>query len=357
MCEVSDELLVLRKARLVTDDVLGALRLPVHKALNLGAARGFDRAVASLAAELRAATDASNLEAVRAAVAALDIDWRSAGPARRASAIDRALRAAGRSSSRAAAPVRGVFAGAITELLLGARRGVRRSQGLGVALELNAFDRRVADFMVRSQVNFVTNAAGARLDAFGERARRIVADGLESGLGRDDLAAALQSAAGSHLVDRAPAYWEVVAGSFVGTSRSYGQLSSYAEAGIERYQIEAVLDERTTNICRFLHGKVFEVGDALRRFERIEALDDPEEVKTLQPWVREARDSETGRLGMFVQRGDARSPIAEVTRSGVGMSDDAGAYAGARTNRELMELGVSFPPYHGLCRTGTVANP
>jgi hypothetical protein len=70
-------------------------------------------------------------------------------------------------------------------------------------------------------------------------------------------------------------------------------MSSYAEAGIRQYRIEPVLDEQTTNICRYLHGKTFSVADALRRFDRIEQLEDPEAIKQAMPWVREAQDRET----------------------------------------------------------------
>ena len=43
-----------------------------------------------------------------------------------------------------------------------------------------------------------------------------------------------------------------------------------------------------------LHGKLFSVGDALRRFDRVERLDDPEDIKQAIPWVRESTDPETG---------------------------------------------------------------
>ena len=54
---------------------------------------------------------------------------------------------------------------------------------------------------------------------------------------------------------------------------------------------------------------------------------------------------------LFVERDGQRTPIAEVSRSGMGSKDDVGEFARGRTERELMDLGVSFPPFHGLCRT------
>jgi hypothetical protein len=84
--------------------------------------------------------------------------------------------------------------------------------------------------VARSHGNFVRDEYGRRLAAFGEEARRIVADGLERGLGRDDLASSLEAAARAALSERQPYYWEVVAGAFVGQGRSFAQMSSYNES-------------------------------------------------------------------------------------------------------------------------------
>ncbi|RME73708.1 MAG: head morphogenesis protein, partial [Planctomycetota bacterium] len=195
---------------------------------------------------------------------------------------------------------------------------------------------------------------GRRHDAFGERARQIVAEGLEAGLGREDIARDLERAARDVIAGRGSFYWEVVAGSFVSRGRSFAQLSSYAEAGIDRYLIEAVLDERTTEICRFLHGKTFSVSAGLRTFDRVDA--EPDLVKELTPWVREAVDPDSGRKVLYIERGDDRTRVAEVTRSGLGTRDDRGEFARGLSERDLANLGISFPPYHGLCRTTTVAD-
>ena len=185
-------------------------------------------------------------------------------------------------------------------------------------------------------------------------ARQIVSDGLEAGLGREDLARDLETAARDIIAGRGSFYWETVAGAFVSNGRSFAQLSAYAEAGIDRYIIEAVLDERTTEICRFLDGKTFTVATGLQTFEQVEA--EPDRISEVAPWVREAIDPDTGRKVLFVERGDSRVPLAEVTRSAVGTRDDRGDFSRALSERDLESLGISFPPYHGLCRSSTVAD-
>lgn len=71
-CATGDELSEVARARRFAD-VLAAdlLRLPVEKAMELGTPQGFDRAVASLAAELRRQAGRPERDAVRAAVTSL----------------------------------------------------------------------------------------------------------------------------------------------------------------------------------------------------------------------------------------------------------------------------------------------
>lgn len=357
MCEPSGiaELETVIAGREAADVILeGYLRAPVTKAMSLGTTRGFDRAVARLAAALRARSRSSDTAAVRAAIGVLDVDWASTTAAQRRTLIARALEASGRATAQVPRTVSAVFGPAATEVVDATRTAARRGQQLSIAADFNALDRRIVDHLRTSQTTYVRDEYGRRHEAFGERARRIVADGLEAGLGRADIASDLEEAARDIIAGRSSFYWETVAGSFISQGRSFAQLSAYAEAGIERYLIEAILDERTTEICRFLHGKTFTVGGGLQRFEQLEA--EPERVTELAPWVREAINPESGRKALYVERGGERVSVAEVLRSGVGSRDDRGEFGRSLSERDLLDLGISFPPYHGLCRTTTVAD-
>jgi SPP1 gp7 family putative phage head morphogenesis protein len=359
MCGTSatDERLVLvHEARVCADELAGRfLGASVAKAIDLGSPSGFDRAVALLAVRLRRAVGRADVDAVREAVAVLDVDWRRTTAAARRRLVAEALAAAGRATAVIPVRIAAPLGDAAQEVVAATRTHARRAQGLAIAADFNALDRRVVRHVVSSQGNFVRDEYGRRLDAFGEQARAIVAAGLEQGLGRDDIAADLERAARAALVERAPFYWDVVASSFIGQGRSFAQMSSYAEAGVQRYRIEAVLDERTTHICRYLHGKTFAVADALRRFERVEQLDQPEDVKRALPWVREALDPETGRTRLYVGGGAGRLDLAEITRSALGARDDRGDFRSLASDAALSEVGIGFPPYHGLCRTTTLA--
>ena len=159
---------------------------------------------------------------------------------------------------------------------------------------------------------------------------------MGEGLGRKDIAQDLERAAQAVIAGRDSFYWEVVAGSFIGRGRSFAQLSSFAEAGIERYRISATLDQATTNTCRYLDGKTFSVRRGLGIFDQVEA--DSENIREHNPWLRERGDS------IFIERAGQRVPIAQVVRSGFGVRDDRGEYAQARSEQELEGLNIGFPP-------------
>ena len=351
-----DELLLVTEARAAADDVLGSyLRLPVAKALDVGTRAGFDRAVAALAARLRRRAGPVDEAAVKAAMAKLDVDWTALSVARRKQLIAEAVVAAGGEVGQADDALAPEFERAAEDTVVQTRRRARTVGGLAVAAALNALDRRIIRHVRRSQAVFVQAEYATRATVLGEEAARIVAEGMLAGFGRADIARDLQRAATAAFAGRSAYYWEVVAASAVSTARSMGQISSMAEAGVERYVIEATLDEVTTDTCRFLHGKTFSVGDALRRFERIEAARTVDELKAAQPWVRQATDPDSGRSVLYVERSGRRTPIAEVARSGFGNKDDVGEFRRTADERAMLDMGVSFPPFHDLCRSCAVA--
>jgi SPP1 gp7 family putative phage head morphogenesis protein len=355
MCGTSptDDLLTLGAARAAADDLLAGLRVPLAKALDLSTSHGFDTAVARLAARLRRVTAAADADALRQALAVLDVDWRAASSSQRSALVREAMAAAGRATAAVSRTISAPLGRAATEVAHATRSDARRRHAFAIGAELNAIDRRAVGYVTRANTLFVRDEYGRRLESFGEQARRVVARGLEQGLGRDAIADDLAAAAESALVTRARSYWDVVAASFVGEARSLSQISSYAEARIERYVLLAVLDEHTTDTCRFLDGKVLQTADAVRTFERIEAAEDPLALKRERPWVRE-RLGEDGKRQLAVDRGGDSTVLAVVERSGVGARDDRGAYSRAVSSRDLAPAGVGFPPFHGLCRTTTV---
>lgn len=347
---------VISQAREVADEILSdLLREPITKAINLRTQRGMTQAVAALSRSLRAKGQGFEAAAVREAVRALDVDWGRTDAAQRRKLIDGARMVVTGQVAGIPQVQSVVFGEAAQEVVAAARQGVRQDQKLNIGTDFNALDERIVKYLRGSEAHLVKDEYGRRSESFGREAGRIVSEGLEAGLGRQDITERLAAAARDNLINRNEFYWDVVAASFIARGRSFGQLSAYAEAGIERYIIEAVLDENTTEVCRFLHGKTFTVNSGLRTFDRVEAQ--PENLKKICPWIRDSVDAQ-GRRVMVASSGVGQpgQRIAIVDKPGFGEKDTRGNYSAALSSARLQDLGVSFPPFHGLCRSTTVAD-
>lgn len=104
------------------------------------------------------------------------------------------------------------------------------------------------------------------------------------------------------------------------TSRlsAYGFTAEAEVVGMRRYAINEQLDVRICPVCREMHGKTFEVRDARRLLDTILREENPEAVKSLQPWPSQRKDE-----------------VEAMTN----MSSD-----------ELVSRGWHIPPYHPGCR-------
>lgn len=106
------------------------------------------------------------------------------------------------------------------------------------------------------------------------------------------------------------------------TSRlvSYGFLSQARADGVEVYQLQAIMDQRTSKICRALNGRTFSVNRAYTHLQNVLQITDPEALKSAAPWLK--ADS--------------------------GSVDD---YQHLNTHALEDKYGVLVPPFHPSCRT------
>ncbi|MCP4677373.1 MAG: head morphogenesis protein [Deltaproteobacteria bacterium] len=347
MCNIDNSRYELvHKARVSAEEILDRYyRVHLRKAWELDSSRGFDGAVAELASLLRSTTEAADKAALKAVVDALDVDWHKTTAEQRSRLIDDALTAAGRKTVTIPQDIKAPLGDAADEVVSSTRAGVRSKHKLAIGADFNAVDKRIVDHLKTSEANFITDEYGVRLDDFGRKARGIVSHGIDQGLGNDDITAQLQKAAEANLVNRSKHYFQTVANSFIGRGRTFATLSSFNEAGIERYVYEAVLDEATTEQCRFYHGKVFTVNRGLNLFDRVDA--EPDMIKELTPWVRKGRDEDDNEI-LYVKRKEGITRLATIAEPGIGQRDKIGTYSNALKESQLSELGCVMPPTHGL---------
>ena len=122
-------------------------------------------------------------------------------------------------------------------------------------------------------------------------------------------------------------YFNIVVAQAINSSRSYSSMRFYEDAEIYKFRVLSVLDESTSEICKFMNGKILEVRETIKAFEKYDEVQDAEESKTVIPWIKD-------------QKGSLSVNGKEITRD--------------MTGEDLQALGVQSCPYHANCRTTVV---
>ncbi len=178
--------------------------------------------------------------------------------------------------------------------------------------------------------NFYSNHLSQRISEIG---RAIVLDssiGLEQGsmlmkgLLEKELAL---SGGGSGFISEIPApfagrvgnYTNIVSVNSAVKARSFSNIISFDNANIETYEFSAIIDNRTSEICQYMHGKRFSVVTAVDLIDRVTSADTPDEVKGITPWV---------------------SAKSAVNIGGKGTIESQ--------SENLASAGIMMPPLHGL---------
>jgi SPP1 gp7 family putative phage head morphogenesis protein len=129
------------------------------------------------------------------------------------------------------------------------------------------------------------------------------------------------------LVKQSMPYFEGLAEHTSLRVREFARLTNYQKCGATRYQIVAVMDERTSDICRALDGKIFPLKPAIDKMNDLFAVAELTDFKEAKNRLKE--------IAPFV-------------------NDKNVEY-----NEQNQPIGISgehtpFPPFHWRCRTRTV---
>lgn len=329
------------------------VRLPVAKGSNPLKDRGFVVMVGRISRRLRRVVLPTEEAVVKAAAEILDAKWNDLSAAKREMLIRAVNRELVTGVKKSAPGVDGVLKIEGAAVVGGTRRAVKLTYGFSIEGSLTERDKTTVDHVRKTHSMYVRDNGLKISESLSEKARGIVASGLERGLGNEDISEKLGKAMAG--AKRPAAYWNLIANNFANRGRNYTQAYAFEEAGIERYRIVAVLDEATSAICRFMDGQTFSVKTAIKRVEAAKKLKDPEAIKTTLPWLRE-REGEDGASELYYEDGGGRSRrVATVTTDARGTKDDRGEFTDQMGTRGLEQAGLQLPPFHGGCRTTIVA--
>lgn len=150
-------------------------------------------------------------------------------------------------------------------------------------------------------------------EAIGDRIDGVLRQAFQEGWSRLKTGAAMEQAF-RHLRNADDDYFNALADHTVRKVRELGRVAGYEAAGLEYVKVKAILDQRTSVICRQMNGRIISVRRLRSQRDAVLAATTKEDLKAAQYWA----------------------PSFE-----------------GRT-RDLPD-GVAGPPYHYRCRTITVA--
>lgn len=343
----------------VVDDVLWAFGLEaVTKAApaNPLTDTGFDALVRSLMVALQASSGPGRQAGLKAATQHLDASWGQLSPEQRGQVLQQAMSRYSASALSSVTASASVFASHTKGAIARSRTSSNRQYGLGLPEDdpFNLVDPRVIEHARTSHAHYLRTSTGRISGRLSELGRDIIARGIEAGHDNQTIAGALATELRGSEVRQSNAYFLMVASIVVARSRSYGLLQSFQDAGISYYELRAVLDAVTTDVCRFMHGKRYPVGPAIDRYADVASNADPEAVKDIQPFIRRGKADENGERPLFVRTRGQDHVIGVIERSGVGRTDDVGKSRPVASPAMMGRLGCSSPPFHGHCRTTMV---
>jgi len=182
---------------------------------------------------------------------------------------------------------------------------------VGIEPKLDLIDEQARQWLADHTVFWIVDYYDSHL---GENIAGTVRQlALEQGLGREEVGRRLKAALGDRFA-KSDVYWRGLAATTVDRARNFGGVQSMVEAQVSEYEILAVMDERTSPICRFMNGKVFKVEHAVALRDAVLNAKTPEDIKAIHPWRQ----------------------VKEVQ---------------AWSTEKLAAGGMALPPYHYHCRT------
>lgn len=193
--------------------------------------------------------------------------------------------------------------------------GVYKVPKIGISVSFDQQHREALQWLSKDAAFWLTSADQQEKlwgDPIGKGITKIVAKGMEDGLGRKEVGSLLKSAF-PDLMEPIKGYFDVVSSAALVRSRTFGTVQGLLDGGAASYRWVASLDERTCPTCGGLNGTVFDVSFASEQMSGIMGASSPDDVKAISPWVT----------------------FDEID---------------GKSSEELQALGVGLPPVHGRCR-------
>lgn len=195
---------------------------------------------------------------------------------------------------------------------------------------MNLKDFEAIEYL-KSSDNFYV---GKQFGTYNEQVRDVLRNTIfADGVGAKQVAKEIQKNVGDFLNLKFHQY-ENVARTSANRARNWSRVFAYEEKGIKELEVFAVLDERTSEICRNLDGTVYKIEDAVGHLNKIMSFGE-DKLPEVSP---------------FASLTDKYDEDNNLIQEGI-LIDNNKENPQVKTASELVKIGVVAPPYHGRCRT------
>jgi SPP1 gp7 family putative phage head morphogenesis protein len=333
------------------DDVLWILGVPTSLSKAEGTPltrRGFEAIVRALTAQMVEATTPVTRRVRTRYQQLLDRRWREMTAEDRERAV---LELAGRMRSDLVSTVQTISA-AVERSTRGTINATVQATALKHRLDVptvfSARDAVYADHARRANAVYMRDRFGRIVAGpVAQGVRDVIARGVDDGRDNQTIAEDIARVAQGTIAQRTQDYYVLVASTATARARTYGELTSFQRAGIKRYTVQSVRDESTCDTCNFMHGRSFDVADAVERFDRA-ARSDPEALPDIHPFVSARKIGDGVYIGARTR--NTFEPIAQVERSARGTKDQQGSFRTILDDARIQSLGAGCCPFHPHCR-------
>lgn len=206
---------------------------------------------------------------------------------------------------------------------------VRKQEGPAVLLDFDLVDEQALSSLRRNQTFWI----GVHYDRnVSMLVRETARDVVEEGLGREAAGRKMRAEVGRTLrIVETPERWrgtdkqyfEMLAANAATVGRVHGQLKSFSDLGFVQYTWVDTGDERECSRCAHMSGKLFSVPRGMDQMRREIESEQPDDIRTIHPWLS---------LGRILEISPRPGPVGR---------EDAKA---------LEDLGIALPPLHGAGR-------
>ena len=113
--------------------------------------------------------------------------------------------------------------------------------------------------------------------------KKVIADAMEGEVNIEQLGEVLREQLGE-VVDGTSSYFQAVSEHVIRQSQSLARVEQFTKAGIEEVKVVAVIDSRTSAICRSMHGRIIPLRHVRQQANAILSAQNVDEKKAASRW-------------------------------------------------------------------------